>query len=119
MKFAAFLLSLIAVAASYASCELPADYRAKIRAALVSQRLPQGEFFCDFYEPKRVLVGEAKQERCAVRCDWGVRRKTGAMPVLIVRAVFVFDGETLVELKGDAPVEWPDGPPTSQAKENA
>jgi hypothetical protein len=111
MRLLALFAALAATLIGRADCELPVDYKKKIEAALASQYPQYAEFFCEFYAPKRVLVGPEKQERCAVPCGWGAKLKSGDIPLMIVRSVFIFDGERVEELKGHGPFVWPDGEP--------
>jgi hypothetical protein len=115
LLFAAMVLMTGAQARS-ADCTPPPDYKRKIEA-LLSATYPQyGEFYCNYYEPKRVLVGEAKKEMCAVRCDWGAKLKSGALLAQINQSIFTFDGDRITKPGRDEKIEWIDGEPMLERK---
>ncbi|MDI1250526.1 MAG: hypothetical protein PSV13_16820 [Lacunisphaera sp.] len=99
-----------------ADCVPPPNYKKKIEEFLAAKNPQYREFYCDYYEPKRVLVGGSKKEGCAVRCDWGAKTKSGAVPLMITLSTFVFDGDRIFEPKRDEKIEWIDGEPTLERK---
>ena len=88
----------------------PANYKARIEEFLGAKN-PTYRIYCDYYEPKRILVGDAKKSMCAVRCDWDAKLRSGAMALLTVPRIFLFDGDKLVEADRGEKIEWVDGKP--------
>ena len=91
------------------------DYKAAIRDQLVlkmSFASPEyGVVATMFTKPARVLVGNKKQQRLAVRCTWAAGPKGGAYLLLFRNATFLIDEGLVCEASPTDVIDWIDGNP--------
>jgi len=108
------LIPLLCLLATAVPCRAegaaPVDYRKRIEWTLGKKNLQYREFYCEYYGPARATVGNEKKDVYAVCCDWGGTLKSGELPLMITRQIFVFDDQRLAEAK-ESEIKWLDENP--------
>jgi|ERR1017187_1552858 hypothetical protein len=118
MKTSTLALALAVFVAPYANATDPGnsrDYKSAIQDYVtlnVGFKHPEyGKLYFGFSEPGRVLVGEKRQKRIAVRCDWSADLKNGDHLLMIVRETFLIDAGFIYEVPASEKVDWIEGEP--------
>lgn len=111
------LFSTTLVFASEPDVTLPSDYKSRVERYIADKQPNFGRFYYGWFIPRRALVGEQKKECLAVRCDWSGDLKNGTHLLMIVKSIFYFEGERIVEMDSDA-IEWVGGEPTREKGPN-
>jgi len=84
---------------------VPKNYKERIEWTLAKKHPQYRAFYCEYYGPAPATLKEEKQPVFAVCCDWGGKLRSGAIPLMISRQIFVFDGAKLSETSEQA-IEW-------------
>jgi hypothetical protein len=88
-----------------------ADIQDFITLRVTSIHPEYGRLFFGFSKPARVLFGDKKQKRTAVRCDWSASLRNGDPLLMIVREIFLIDEGFVYEVSTKERIEWVDGEP--------
>lgn len=88
----------------------PSDYKKRIEWTLAKKNPQYREFYCEYFGPAKATIGEDKKVVYVVCCDWGGKLKSGALPLMITRQIFVFDDQVLSEATENK-VRWLDENP--------
>lgn len=94
---------------SRADCNVPQDYKVRIESFIKAKKPQIHEFTFDYDQPTRALVGDAKKERCVVRCHW-----TPGRALMTITSLFLFDADTVSEAEPNEKIVWLDGEPTPE-----
>lgn len=91
------------------------DYKAEIKDQLALKvsfaHSEYGVVATIFSKPARVLVGDKRQQRLAVRCSWAAGPKSGGYLLLFHSATFLIDAGLTCEVPALEKVDWIDGEP--------
>jgi hypothetical protein len=118
MRASTFAFAVVAGVASLAYAAESGhskDYKVAIQdyvALNVGFKHPEyGKLYFGFSEPGRVLFGDKKQQRLAVRCNWSADLKNGEHLLMMVRETFLIDEGFVYKVSSKDRIEWVDGEP--------
>jgi hypothetical protein len=112
----AFAIAIATVLSAHASDSVRSkEYKSAIEDYVtlhVGFKHPEyARLFFSFSEPARVFFGNKRQQRLAVRCDYGAALKNGDILLMIVSRAYLIDEGFVYEVSPTDRIEWVDGVP--------